>query len=171
VNCGALEGEARVVLMNPGRRRITLRKEGYLPETTVLTVAGSDSTEVTLTLKPLPKEYKEKKSNPHVIPMWIGWGVTAAGLAAAGITGYLTTEAANDQEAAVNRLGVSREELDEAKQKTRDLATATDALLIGSGVIGAVATYFTIRALSWKGQSSGAGVEVGVNRIGLSGHF
>jgi hypothetical protein len=57
--CGSLEGTSREVLMNPGRRRVTLRKTGYLPETATITVAGSDRTEITIEVKPLPKGYVE----------------------------------------------------------------------------------------------------------------
>lgn len=170
VNCGAFENVTRTVLMNPGRRRVTLRKEGYLPETQVLSVAGSDVAEITMTMRPLPKEYKEKKSNPHLVPMWIGWGLTAATGGAAAVVGYLTTEAKADQEAAVDRVGVTRSDLDAAKEKTRDLAITTDVLLIGTGVFAIAATYFTIRAATWK-RESGVSVDVGLNRIGFSGSF
>lgn len=171
VNCGAFEGNSRVVLMNPGRRRITLRKEGYLPETQAISVAGSDQTEITINLKPLPKEYQEKKTNPFIVPMWLGWGVTAAALIGGGVTGILAANAKDDQEATLARFGSSRDELDSARDKTQTLSGVTDALFIGSGVAAAVATYFTIRAASWKGGSSSVNVEVGANRIGVAGQF
>jgi hypothetical protein len=171
VNCGAFDGISRVVLMNPGRRRVTVRKEGYLPETQSITVAGSDKTEIVVNLKELPKGYTEKKSNPFVIPTIIGWSVTGAGLITATITGVLAGNAADDQEAAVNKFGATRGELDDARDKTRTLATVTDAFFIGSAVTAAISTYFTIRALTWKGESSNVNVQVGVNRIGVGGTF
>ncbi len=171
VNCGALDGTQRVILMNPGRRRVTLRHDGYLPETQLLTLAGSDQTDVTVTLKQLAKNVAEKKSNPFVLPMWIGWGVTAGGLITAGITGVLAKKADDDQAAAVGRLGVTRQELNDAKDKTHSLALATDVILIGTGVVALASTYFTIRALRWKGESSNVNVDVGLGGAGVSGRF
>ena len=171
VNCGVLDGTSREILINPGRRRMTLRKDGYLPETQTFSIAGSDNIDVVLTLKPLPKGYVEKKTNPYVLPMWIGWGVTAAGAITAGIAGVLTMNAADDQDAARARFGTSRQELDDAMDKTRTLATVTDVALIGTAVAAGASAYFTIRALGWKGEASEANVQVGAGNIRIGGTF
>ena len=168
--CGPM-GEKREVLVNPGRRRFTLRKDGYLPETQVVTIAGSDRIELKITLKELPKGHVEKKSNPHVLPMGIAWGVTAAGATTAIITGVLANNAADDQKASVERLGVTRSELDEAKDKTTTLATVTDVVWIGTGVAALAGAYFTYRMLTWKGESGDVNVQVGMGRLGVGGHF
>jgi hypothetical protein len=170
VNCGVTTGTTRDILMNPGRHRVSARKSGYLPETQVVTVAGSDNATIDIALKPLPK-LTEKKSNPWVIPTFIGWGVTLAGAGTAIATGVMANNAADEQTAAVNRFGATRQELDDAKDKTNTLGTVTDVLWIGSGVVAAASAYLTIRALSWKGEQGGANVEVGLNRVGLSGRF
>jgi Tfp pilus assembly protein PilF len=168
VNCGAVVGTSRVVLMNPGRRRVTLRHVGYLPETQIVTVAGSDTVDVNVDLKPLPK-LVEKKTNPFTVPMWIGWGVTAAGAATTIVFGVLAENARSDQEAANNTFGRSRDELDDARSKTQTLSTVSDVALIGTAVAAGASTYFLIRSLGWKGAN--ANVEVGANHIGLSGTF
>jgi hypothetical protein len=171
--CGETAGSLREVLLNPGRRRITVKRNGYLPETQTITVAGSDNVDVTINLKPLAKT-SVKESNPYVVPTVIGWSVTAAGGITAIVAGVLTSNAASDQEAAVNKLGATRAELDDAKDKTKTLATVTDIALIGTGVVALVSTYFTIRAIRWKSsttESNDVNVKVGLGSVGVSGHF
>lgn len=166
--CGETPGRSREVSLNPGRRRITVKKSGYLPETQVVTAAGSDHFDLSITLKALPKP---AESNPYLIPTILGWSVTAAGGIATAITGLLASSAADDWTAAVNRFGVSRDELSEAKDKTDTLATASDVLLIGTGVAAAASTYFTVRALGWKRSGAEAQPLVGLGTVGLRGSF
>lgn len=170
-NCGPLEGDNRVVLMNPGRRRITVRRDGYYPENTVITVAGSDVIEHTITLKPVPVAPKEKKKNPWVIPTIVGWGVTAAGLITAGVAGGLALGAENDKQAATDQFGAQRSNLDEERDKVKTLALVSDVAWVSSAVVAGVSAYFTIRMLGWKGESGDVNVQVGANRIGIGGHF
>lgn len=171
VNCGAMDGTARTVLMNPGRRRVTLRHEGFLPETQLITVAGSDTFDVTITLKELPKPIAEKKTNPFLLPTYIAGGVTVAAGATAIIFGVLATNAKSDQANDVGRFGVTRQQLDDDKSKTRSLATVTDVAIIGTAVAAGATTYFLIRALGWKGGSAQANVQVGANYAGVAGSF
>jgi len=172
VNCGAVVGAQREYLMNPGRRRVTVRKDGYYPETQSITVAGSDRVEMTVTLKPLPKGYVEQKSNPYLLPMWIGWGVTAAGGITAIVTGVLAKNAADDVDNKKAQFGATRDDLDHAQSKMRTLTIGTDVILIGTGVAAAVSTYFTIRAIGWKGgESRETKIEVGLGRIAVDGKF
>lgn len=173
VECGPIDGTSRIVFMNPGRRRITARHEGYLPETQLVTVAGSDRIDVTLTLKPFPKQVaaQEKKSNPWLLPTYIGFGVTGAALITAGVTGIMANNAADDQKALVDKFPADRASLDDAKDKTNTLGFVTDAFLIGSAVTAAASTYFLIRAINWKGEQGPVNVQVGLSSVGVSGHF
>ena len=109
--------------------------------------------------------------NPWVLPTIVGWSVTGAGFITATITGVLANKAADDQQVAVDRFGSTRAEVDDAKDKTKSLATVTDVFLIGSGVVALASTYLTIRALRWKGESSNVNVQVGVNNVALGGRF
>jgi Tfp pilus assembly protein PilF len=170
--CGETVGSTREVLLNPGRRRITVKKSGYLPETQVISVAGSDQVDIRIDLKPLTKSVVAKETNPYVLPMIIGWGVTAAGATTAIITGVLTNNAADDQSVLVNRFGTTRPQLDDARDKTETLATVTDVVWIGTGVAALASTYFTIRAVRWKGGTAPeANVQVGLGSVGLRGRF
>lgn len=169
--CGEIAGRTREVVLNPGRRRITVKKTGYLPDTQVVTVAGSDQVEIKIDLKPLPKGAAVKETNPYMLPMIVGWSVTAAAGVTSIITGVLATNASDDQLALVNRFGAKRSDIDSAKDKTETLGNVTDGVLIGTGVAAAVSTYFTVRALGWKGSASETNVHVGLGTVGLQGRF
>jgi len=158
------------VLLNPGRRKISASKEGYLPSSKVITVAGSDQVNVTIELQKMTQQVMvERKRNPFVVPAVIGWTVTAAGGIAAGVTGILASKAKSDQESAVGTFPATRSQLDDAKSKTHSLAVATDAILVGTVVAAGVSTYFTLKAMGWK--SGELNVQVGATSAGLSGRF
>lgn len=158
------------IMVNGGRHKITATKPGYAPATSLVSVVGSDAIDVKLDLVSYAQPVAAP-TNPWKLPMYIGWGVTAAGLITAGVTGILASNAKDDQQAAVDRFGTSREELDSAKDKTRTLGNVTDGFLIGSAVAAGVSTYFTIRALRWKGESSNVDVRTGLGNVTVVGHF
>jgi tetratricopeptide (TPR) repeat protein len=170
VNCGALDNGTRVVLMNPGRRRVTVKKDGYLPQTEVLTVAGSDQVAVNVNLKSLPK-YTEKKKNPWLLPTIIGWSVTGAGTIMWVVGSLEAKSASEDQKTALNKFPTNRSTLNSAHDKMKTWDHVADGFLIGSAVAAGVSTYLTIRAVTWKGEASNVNVEVGLGRAGVSGQF
>jgi hypothetical protein len=158
------------ILVNGGRHKITATKQGYAPATSLVSVVGSDAIDVKLDLVSYDRP-AAPPTNPWKLPMLIGWGVTGAGVVTAIVTGVLANKASSDESAATDRLGVTRAELDDAKHKTRTLATVSDAFFIGSAVTAGVSTYLTIRALRWKGESSSVKLEVGANRVVVGGQF
>ena len=158
------------IMVNGGRHKITATKAGYAPATSLVSVVGSDAIEVKLDLVSYSQP-TAAPTNPWKLPMFIGWGVTGAGLITAGITGYLATSAKDDQQAAVDRFGTTRSELDDAKDKTRTLGNVTDAFLIGSAVAAGVSTYLTIRAVRWKGEAASVDVQTGLGNVTVLGKF
>jgi tetratricopeptide (TPR) repeat protein len=171
INCGSLDGTSREVLMNPGRRRVTLRHTGYLPNTVSVTVAGSDRTEVSIELSALPK-YEER--NPYLLPMWIGWGVTFGGVVTTAVAGGLALKASSDLQKATDAFGATRQDLDDKRSKQNTLRTVADVALAGTIVAAGVSTYFTIRALNWKtaeGNKESGNVQVGLGSVAFSGRF
>ena len=158
------------IIVNGGRHKITATKKGYAPATSLVSVVGSDEIEVKLDLVSYDRPVAPPK-NPWVLPTIIGWSVTGAGLVTGIITGSMANSAADDQKGAVDRFGVTRSELDTAKDDTKTIATVTDAVFIGTGVVAAVSTYLTIRALSWKGEASNVNVQVGASSVRLGGTF
>lgn len=147
-NCGPLQQATRELLVNPGRRRITLRKNGYLPETSIITVAGSDKTDVKIELRELPKGYVEKKQNPWTVPTVVGWGATGVAAITAGIVGVLALNAKDDQKAKLAEPNATADDLKSARDKTTTLSGVTDALLITTGVFAVASAFFTIRMIS-----------------------
>ena len=158
------------IIVNGGRHKVTATKKGYAPATSLVSVVGSDEIDVKLDLVSYDRPAAPPK-NPWVLPMIVGWSVTAAGVITAVVTGSLAKGARDDQAAAVDRFGATRSELDDAKSKTKTLGNVTDGILIGSGVVAAVSTYFTIRAFGWKGESTNVNVQVGANNVSLGGKF
>jgi hypothetical protein len=170
-NCGVTTGLTRRVLMNPGRRRITVRKAGYLPETQVVTVAGSDNIDVRIDLKPLPKA-GEKASNPWIIPTIAGWTLTAGGLVTATILGVSARNTADEQRALVEAFPANRAAIDAKRSDWETLATATDVTWILTGVVAAGSAFLTWKAVSWKREGSGTtGVFVGPGSVRVGGTF
>lgn len=158
------------IIVNGGRHKITATKKGYAPATSLVSVVGSDKIEVKLDLVSYAQPIA-KPTNPWKVPAIIGWSVTGAGLITAAVTGVLATQASSDQEDLTAKFGVTRAELDDAKDKTTTLGNVTDGFLIGSAVTAAVSTYLTYRAFSWKGEAASANVQVGMNRVGIGGSF
>jgi hypothetical protein len=159
------------IIVNSGRHKITATKTGWVTATSVISVVGSDKIEVKLDLVSLDRPIAQ--TNPWKVPTIVGWSVTGAALIAAGITGTLALKAKDDQEAEVARFPATRTQIDDARDKTQTFGTATDALFIGAGVAAVVSTYFTVRALRWKGgeEKPPASVQVGVGGMGLRGSF
>jgi tetratricopeptide (TPR) repeat protein len=171
VNCSATPGLAREVLVNPGRRRVTVRHAGYFPETRSITVAGSDRVDILIELKKLPEAYKEQPKNPFVLPTIIGFSVTGAAAIAGVVTGVLAQKANADENRMLGQVPVSRSSLDDAQSKKRTLATVTDVLFVGTGVAAGASTYFLIRALGWKGEKSELNVHVGAGNVDVLARF
>jgi len=157
------------ILVNGGRHKITASKKGYVTGTSIISVVGADKLEVKLDLVSLDRPVT--MPNPWKVPTLIGWSVTGAFLIGAGVTGFLALKAQDDQDATLARQGATRQELDDARDKTVTLGGVTDALFIGSAVAATVSTYFTVRALRWKSNSQEANVQVGMGRVGIGGSF
>lgn len=161
---------ATPILVNGGRHKITATKKGYAPATSLISVVGSDAVDVKLDLVSYDRP-PVAATNPWKIPTIIGWSVTGAALITAGVTGYLASEARGDQEELNGKFPATRADLDAAKDKTQTLATVTDAFLIGAAVTAGVSTYLTVRALSWKGETANANVQVGLSNVAVVGRF
>jgi hypothetical protein len=158
------------IIVNGGRHKVTATKKGYAPATALVSVVGSDAVDVNLELVSYDRPVAPP-TNPFVIPTIIGWSVTGIAVIAGSVTGVLANNARDDQRDAVNRFGVTRDELDASRQKTIDLGNVTDGLFIGAGVAAVVSGYLTFRALRWKGGSTESNVQVGVGSVKLSGTF
>jgi hypothetical protein len=163
---------AEHLVLNPGRRRITISRGG-LSSTTVVAIAGQDSLKVELSLDTpspappstapvrVPAAQKSAPASPSRAPMYVSWSITAGLAAATTVVGILALGAMSDLDAERRTVPTTRAELDAAEHKMKNLALATDILLGATVLAGATAVYFTLSKPSTEG-SSGQGVRIGI---------
>jgi hypothetical protein len=153
------------LLVNAGRRKITVTKSGYLPASRVIKVAGGDDKDLELELKessggaatsppasgqppktdkpepkeePTPTEEAEGSSFP-----WVPWAITGVLGVGAGALGVLTLSAQSDLKDERESL-TTRDKLDDAESKTKTLALVTDVLLAATVISAGIALYITL---------------------------
>ncbi len=167
---------AKPLLVSAGRRKVTATKEGRIPSTKTMEVAGGDSLHVQLDLvepapgqaMPPPAGEPGPSPTPPTAPPppappppatdaggssvpWIGWAVTGGLTAGAVVCGILALGASSDLTSMRETAGQTREGLDEAQSKTVTLALVTDILAGAAIVAGGISLYFTV-----SGSSSSA---------------
>ena len=133
--------------INPGRRKITATKAGRFPVAKSITVAGSDSVDVSLQLPELPKNdtaVRPVSSSSRLVVPVVGFSVTGALLVSAAFTGRAMIKAHTSEAQTINTPGVQQPDIDDAHKKTTNLALATDILVISALVVGSATLYFTI---------------------------
>ena len=154
---------AEVLVLNPGRRRITIARGG-LSSATVVSIAGQDFLKVELSLDsptPQPMAQVRVAPSPNRAPMYVSWTVTAALAAATTVVGILAVGAMSDLDDERTRVPTTRAQLDEANSKMMQFALATDILAGATAIAGATALYFTLNKPSTEASSSQGGVRIG----------
>lgn len=126
-NCTSTANQ-RVLLVNPGERRLTVKHAGFQDVAHVIKLAPGGQLHVLLNTREAPP------ANPYRDPAWTGWAVTGGGLVATSIVGVRT---------AISGEGVN---------SSSGIAT----LVLGAGTLVAAgfATYYTLRASRWKPRPS-----------------
>ncbi|MCU0687564.1 MAG: PEGA domain-containing protein, partial [Polyangiaceae bacterium] len=139
------------VRVNPGRRKVSAAKAGYVPATKIVAAAMADSVRIHLTLSSLtttaaPAATPSPPDNPWATRAWVGWGVTGLLAAGAGVTGALALNASHKLDQLRDTPNASGAELDSKYTTMKTLGLSSDVLL-GSAVVAAgLSTWFTIRA-------------------------
>jgi hypothetical protein len=146
------------VIVNPGRRRISISKRGYLTASSTVTVAGGDATTVHLELVDLAPRAVDNGPRNRAIA---SWSITGALAASAGVLGILTLTKRSDYN---HDLGLppcanqtinsnscltntaSKLSSDESTVKT--FAMVTDILTGAAVVAGGISIYFTVKAVN-----------------------
>jgi hypothetical protein len=153
------------LLVNAGKRKISVSKSGYNTATRVIKVAGGDSKELELELKkssggaaappttsgqPPPTDKPPPKDEPEPEPEaegssfpWVPWAITGVLAAGTGVMAVLTLSAQSDLESERESV-TTREKLDDAESKTKTFALVTDVLLAATVVSAGVALYITL---------------------------
>lgn len=147
------------LIVNAGKRKISVQKSGYATVTKVVVVAGGDKKQLSLELRTgstpaqpaakgagtpssgKPDQPKPKDEPRRKIP-WLWWGVTGGLAAGTTVAGVLTLGAQKDLDDKKQHPS-GKDTLDDAATKTRTLAIVTDVLLVGTIAAGGYASYLT----------------------------
>ena len=134
------------VRIDAGDHRIRVEKEGYKSEIRTITLVGGEEllVEVKLDRLKFGGEQPIVPQQHSAIPMWVGWGVTAALGIGGGVTGALAIGSSHDLRDIRDQPNASASARDDAYDKTRTLGTVSTVLVIGAGVGAVVSTYLTI---------------------------
>lgn len=166
------------LVVNVGRRKITVVKEGFQPVVKTIDLAGGDSTEIEIVL--VPKE-TEPPAAPTPAPApapapvqpappaarslppgpFIALGITGATGISAAIVGGLALAAKSDYDDEVAKFPGNPTTIAEAGDKTHTLAIATDVLVGVTAAGGAVTLLLFVTQLGQEPAAPKVGVGPG----------
>jgi tetratricopeptide (TPR) repeat protein len=137
------------IVMNAGRRKVAITKEGYAPLTRFVDVAGTEAKDLSLDLVSLAAPSggghgppggggapREEPSSPVAPGQWVMFGITAATGVAAGVVGGLALGKKGDFDDALKKVPTTSTEIDDARTSAKTFALAADVL---TGVTAAAA--------------------------------
>jgi hypothetical protein len=150
----------QAVLVGAGRRKIAATKAGLSPASRVVDVAGGDKPKVSLELveqrpevitvttqpdgtqtqkiAPLPPQVITRTATGPSTAFWIGLGSTGVLAVGAGVLGALALSSKSTFDDRVQQVGVTTQQVDDARSQTRSFALATD--IVGGVAIAAAVT-------------------------------
>lgn len=176
---------AQPIRVNVGRRKVAVTAAGLIPQSRIVEAAGSDKIKLEFTLRS-PEASPSSTASPsasvtgaptavapsrHIFwPGWIATGVLGVG---AAVTGILSLSATSDYDSKLDTLGVSRDELDDARKRSRNLSLTTDILTGATILAGGVSLYLSLRTPSAPATTttSSLGLRVGPSAVSLAGSF
>jgi hypothetical protein len=145
------------LLVDAGMHRVTLRRSGYLPRTSNVTLAGGDEQTVNVTLEVQPDEkqtivVREREIVESSAQTWIiaGWATTGALIAGAVVTGIMGSNEADELE---QLRGADSSEYDnpsladrmeDTKKNAQTLFLASDIMSGAALVVGGLSLWITL---------------------------
>ncbi len=163
-----------------GTRRVTVKKDGYVPWTQSVEVASGDDRVVEAVLEPAlggpqaaPAPTPTAPSRPHESSRfpWEAWTVTGVVTVAALTTGILAIDAASKLDTAKGRLDVTDTELNDASKRVKTFGLVSDLLAVGAIGSGIVSLYLTLRAPSRSETAAGVRVTPWPGGLSAAGRF
>jgi hypothetical protein len=159
---------AEPLVLNPGRRRITVSHAGA-SSTTVVNVAGQDHIKIELepdAVRGQPATASAAASTSRA-PAYVAWGITAALAAGTTVAGVLALGAMSDLDEERRRVPTTRARLDQAESRMTLRAAVTDILAGATIVAGGTALYFTLSKPSVSSTKGERDFRVGVGPSGV----
>lgn len=178
---------SKPLVVNPGTRKITLVVAGNAPVTRAVTVASGEQAKVELEIVEVSQEGGGGRSEGPVRPppperrvptiAYVGWGATGLFAVGAGVTGFLALSASRDLRDKRQTPNQTKESLQSAADKTKQMALISD-VCTGLAVVGAsVSLYLTVKgeevpaAAKNKSIPSRMQVGFGPGSVAVSGSF
>jgi Tetratricopeptide repeat/PEGA domain len=182
---------AAPIVVSAGRRKITVTKNGYVPFTRWIEVAGGDSSEVDVDLEEAssrpaapatpvavsrvadtqPPDATRRDGGRSSGWLWAGWVAAGTFAIGAGVGGALAYAASRELKSERSQLGANRADLDRKAGEVRDLSLAAD---ICGGLAIAAAGVTLVLTLS-RGHESPERASVrlvpGPGSLGVAGTF
>jgi tetratricopeptide (TPR) repeat protein len=168
------------VLVNPGSRRVSANKAGYLPAVNTVTAAGGEKLALTLNLmegsvgagplaaRPSPFAEAHGGTSTRRTRTWISLAATSALVVSASAFAFVTRDAEDEFELELSRIPNTRETIDDARGRMKRYAAITDALA-AAAVVGAACTiYFALTEDGPQLERAGARPARGGTRLTLS---
>jgi len=170
------------VMVNVGRRKITVTAVGRMPQTKPVEAAGGDKLQLRFELLAPEPAGATATAAPTAAPtalpperhiFWPGWVATGVFGVGAAVTGVLSLGATSDHNDKIAQFGVARSELDDSRKKARTLSIATDALLGATLLTGGVSLWLSLRSRPAATSAAPAAVQLrlGVSSVALGGTF
>jgi hypothetical protein len=165
--------------VNAGQHKVTVHQPGREAVTRVYDVAGRQEITAALGLdaptttiapaKPEPPPPPKAKSKT---PIYVSWGITGALGVGAAVFSVLAYKASSDVADLRGSYPVTRDQLDDAKDKAVRTAYIADGLIAATVISAGIATYFTFtRRDSGHEERKTVRVEAGPGSIAISGTF
>lgn len=161
------------IVVNPGDRRVTASKEGYLPSTVVVTVVSSEARNVPFKLTPMNQSrVVVQKSSIAPVIGWATTGVLAVGAVACGI---VALNAEKDLDERKNtEVGGGPDAFEDDASKVKTWSIASDGLAIGAVVAAGVSLYLTLKGSGSESppkSSAATGLMISPRSVAFRGAF
>jgi hypothetical protein len=132
----------RDVFVNPGDRRVTASKPGFLPVTVVVTVTATEARKLEISpTKVTQSKVVVERSNIAPVIAWTATGLLTAGAVASGIVALKAEKDLNERKD--TEIGAPKGAFEDDADKVKTWAIATDALAAGALIAGGISVYLT----------------------------
>jgi hypothetical protein len=150
-----------LIAVNVGTRKVSAFKEGSPEAVRVITVAGTESLKINLRIdEPIARAAPpitrggptsvpvivktQGPTEPSRMPLIVSLSATAAFAVATGVFGYLALDAQTNLTNQVNTYPNTRDQIENARSKSRNYAYIADAFGAATVVSGGVALYLAL---------------------------